>query len=289
MRTRLSTLILLVLFGCAPAMAQPHPDRRPEREPASPRPLKPCEAQGPVLFRIDQLEQGKIVSSDKLFATGGWTTTGVDAATGCAEQSTIDKVRHLVGSVSWTIEHPIHCEAMSTKSTAYSSNGKPLFTERMCNPDQLDDKSAKALDELKSMLAQITASKSVGGCRPGGDVVVEIEHGAAPQAKAATSTLMVYAGGYWAFEAKNPDGSSAASKHGCLGSGDKARIQRDLEAPFTVTTPRVRCMAKSMSFVKYRVRGKDVFTKQICGAVLDEKSQANLDDIESMFEHAAQP
>lgn len=295
MRTRLSMLIPLVLLGCAPAIAQPrsdHPpdrpadrpsDRPPERERPSPRPLKPCEQLGAIVFQIDQLDQGKVVASDKLFATGAWSTTGADASTGCAEQTTVDKLRHLIGSVPWTIEHPIHCEAMSTKSTAYSSGGKPLFTERMCNPDKLDDRSEKVLADLKTMFAQITAPKTATGCRPGGDVLVEIEHGANMRARLSTSILMVYAGGFWGFEAKNPDGSSASSHHGCLNPADKERIERDLQAPFTVTTTRVRCMAKSMSFVKYRVRGNDVFTKQVCGAILDEKSQANLDDIESLF------
>jgi hypothetical protein len=239
-----------------------------------------CKPTGAPVFTIDAVDRGKVTSSTKLFGNGAWT---VDANGGCADKAIATKVQALLAGAPWKISHPIHCEMMTTTWTNYYASGKLLFSERACNPDQLDDASAKSLAEIVKVVGAATQPVATT-CKPTGDVVFEIAKKPNGAAKVGTSTTRVYASGAVTYAEKAADGANGPAKSSCLDKDALARIVDDVKAaPWTVTTPRVRCMARSQTVLEYSVQGKVVFAKQVCGTILDEASAKKLEDIESLL------
>ena len=236
-----------------------------------------CKTTGEPLLAIDQLDAGKTTSFMTLYRSGAWN---VGATKGCAPKLAA-AVQALVARSTWKISHPIHCEMMTTKSTTYTVEGKLVFTERACNPDQLDDASAKNLAEIVKLVAEATTPPS---CKPEGDVVFERAKKANAGAKVQTSTTRVYATGAWTFAEREADGSAGTTKSGCVDKDTLARLADDVKtAPWTVTIPRVRCMARSQTFVEYSAHGKTLFEQQVCGKTLDQDSANKLADIEAVL------
>jgi len=247
-----------------------------------------CKPTGTPTFVIENVSIGKITSTTKLYATGAWTVDSTDdkgvaapTATGCADRVVVNKVRNRLFGAPWTISHPVHCMMATSKWTNYYADGKMLFSERACNPDKLDDVSEKNLAEIVQIVG--TATQPVAtSCKPEGDVVFEMAKKANVSAKVQTSTTRVYANGAWTYAEKTADGANGPAKAGCLDKAVLTRIIDDVKAaPWTVTTPRVRCMARSQTFIEYSVQGKVVFNKQVCGSILDEVSAKKVEDIES--------
>ena len=128
-------------------------------------------------------------------------------------------------------------------------------------------------------------------CKPGGNVVFEIDHRVMPGAKLATSTVKLFGNGAWTRAETSAEGQALAPTSGCLGKLEARHIASELRsAPWKVTTARVHCMAMSATFTEYQVDGKLVFTQKLCsGQSLDDKSRAALEAAIAKVEPTAAP
>lgn len=116
-----------------------------------------CTASGTPLVELDELDRTTAVYRD-----GSWTrelhpngklATSPDAhQSRCLGNDVIAKIEAKLKAARWTISHPIHCMAISAARTIVKINGKVVFTERMCNPDALDDASARALLDIERLM-----------------------------------------------------------------------------------------------------------------------------------------
>ena len=145
-------LLAILLFACA-ASATAAPDT-----PAKPAPrADACRPTGAVLFEIDhRVDPGAKLgtSTTKVFANGAWThdatnDDGKAAAqrTGCVAQPTVKQLETTLHGAPWKVTtNRIHCMAVTAQFTVYQVDGKPVFTQRLCSGQTLDDKSRAALD-----------------------------------------------------------------------------------------------------------------------------------------------
>ena len=117
-----------------------------------------CKAGGAIMVEVDKRHDEKSVVDTKVFGAGGWIQHVVrgDLAEehhGCLTADQRAKLDRLVKSVPWKIETArITCKAMSLDSTVYTVAGKS-WTQRLCGAEHLDDKSAKALAEIESIVS----------------------------------------------------------------------------------------------------------------------------------------
>jgi hypothetical protein len=128
------------------------------------QPAAKCsEAKGTPLVQIDhEVRPGSKGSTSqiKVFDGGAWTMTGADEAgkptteqNGCLDKTVLAKLRADIKGAPWTVKHNrVHCMMVSSTFTVFSLNGKEVFKELACNPDALDDASAKNLTDLQAVL-----------------------------------------------------------------------------------------------------------------------------------------
>ena len=150
-----SLLVLVLLTSSAIA------DEQREELVAPERPT--CKPNGAVWFELDRIadESKALLSSVKLYANG---TTTLMRRQGEAEQVTISRcippkemqaIEKLLKGArwkSWRQKGVATCRAYSPESTVVKVFGKKVFTEHVCSAQTLDEKSAKALEELKAKL-----------------------------------------------------------------------------------------------------------------------------------------
>jgi hypothetical protein len=146
----MKTQLLLITALAGTAFATPDPAK-----------AKTCVAKGTPIFEIDRLVDGSKESTTvKLYASGALSMEATTAdgkpgagSSNCLDKETLDKVTTDIKASPWQVMHNrIHCMAVSANSTVYSVNGKKVFTARLCNADMLDEKSAKNLQEIESLL-----------------------------------------------------------------------------------------------------------------------------------------
>ncbi len=157
------SLFALIAAADAPARKPPVPPPAPTNAPAT------CKPAGDISFEIDHTIAKPQTSTLKIYVNGAWTLTSTDknGAAGpsggaCLDSKTSAQVNDLVKSAPWTTTSVIHCMARTAESTVYLSNGKALFTEMTCNGQKLDDKSAKALEDLKAIAAKLQPAPQPG-------------------------------------------------------------------------------------------------------------------------------
>ena len=151
-RLTFASLLLLPLL----ATAAPAPDREPAR-PRQPTPTPTCSATGTALVVLDELDR-----TTSIYRDGSWTrdlhpngklaTSPSAHEQRCLGKDVAAKVQADIKAAPWTISHPIHCMAMTSARTIVKINGKVVFTERMCNSEALDDKSARLLLEIERLM-----------------------------------------------------------------------------------------------------------------------------------------
>jgi hypothetical protein len=146
------TLASLLLLPLASAIAAPAATER-----RVPPPQPTCSPSGVAVVELDELDR-----TTSIYRDGSWTrdlhpngklaTSPGAHEQRCLGKDVITKVLADIKAAPWTISHPIHCMAMSTARTIVKINGKIVFTERMCNPEALDDKSARLLLEIERLM-----------------------------------------------------------------------------------------------------------------------------------------
>jgi len=150
----------VLLLACAPS-AVAAPDK-----PAPPaRPAEACRPSGKVVFEIDhRVDPGAKLptSAVQVFATGGWLREETDADgkpipphTGCLAKADAKQLETTLAGAPWKVSKAqIHCMAMSAQFTVYQVDGKPVFTDRLCSGESLDEKSRAKLDAAIKLVEQ---------------------------------------------------------------------------------------------------------------------------------------
>jgi hypothetical protein len=151
-------LVAAASLACAStATAAPDTAARPAAAPDD------CRPAGPVLFEIDhRVDPGaKLASSSlRVFTNGAWQVDQTDAdgkpaapVTGCLSRSDRKQLEAVLQGASWKVTTAkFHCMAMSSAFTVYQVNGKPVFTQRLCSGQSLDDKSKAKLDAATAQM-----------------------------------------------------------------------------------------------------------------------------------------
>lgn len=153
-------LLAVVSFACT-SSAVASPDTATKAAP----PAGACRPAGAVLFEIDhRVDPGAKLgtSAIKVFANGAWTRDETDAdgkaaaqRTGCIAKPDLKQLETSLHGVPWKVNvSRIHCMAVTAQFTVYQVDGKPVFTQRLCSGEALDDKSRAKLD---AAIAQVEA------------------------------------------------------------------------------------------------------------------------------------
>jgi hypothetical protein len=151
MQHALKLLAILPLACASSATAAPDTPTKPAP------PADACRPTGAVLFQIDhRVDPGAklATSTTKLFANGAWahdetSDEGKAAAqrTGCIAKPDIKQLDTALHGVPWKVTTArVHCMAMTPQFTVFQVDGKPVFTQRLCSGQSLDDKSRAVLD-----------------------------------------------------------------------------------------------------------------------------------------------
>jgi hypothetical protein len=138
-------LLLAILTWSAVAAAQPAGRRPP---PAAP------------MFEI-VVHDGKAAldRTIELSRTGEWTmreTIGKTArsSSGKLSASDVAAARADLAAATWSLRDAANgCKAMSVVHTYYRVDGKEMFHDFTCNPKVLDEASAKAIADVRRLLA----------------------------------------------------------------------------------------------------------------------------------------
>jgi hypothetical protein len=239
-----------------------------------------CTPTGTPLVELAERERTWTVYRD-----GAWTldlhTPGQTPSrqSKCLDKVVIAKIEADVAQATWTISHPVHCMARSVDRTVVKVNGQVVFTERMCNPDALDDASAQRLADIE----QLMGFAQPPGCLPTPDApLVELDYKDS-RAHAPQRTVTVWESGAWLVE-ETVDGSSTKHATGCLAAAERKAIVDDVAAaPWQVTLHDITCHALSSSSTIVKIRGKLVVERRLCGAdALDNESAKRLAAIEKL-------
>jgi hypothetical protein len=163
-------LILAIMpLACASnaiAAPPPAPATKPDAPSPSPTPAKrasPCAPSGTALFEIDhRADPGAklATSATKVFGNGAWTHDETDGdgkalapTAGCLPKNDVASLETTLKGATWKVTTSrIHCMAMSATFTVYQVNGKPVFTQRLCSGDALDEKSRTKLDAAVALV-----------------------------------------------------------------------------------------------------------------------------------------
>lgn len=99
----------------------------------------------------------------------------------------------------------------------------------------------------------------------------------------AFRTIAIQDNGAWSY-VETTDGKSHRSGSGCLDAATIGALRRALApAPWKIARAQVVCEAYSDEFVEYRVAGKLVFTRRVCGIdVLDAASARATQDADAI-------
>ena len=157
-------LVLAILpLACSNAAAAPAPTPVPPRSP----PPAACRPTGAVVFAIDhRVDRGvepaaKLpTSTAKVFANGAWTRDEADPegkplapAAGCLAKPDLKQLEATLAGATWKVtKAQVHCMAVSATFTVYEVRGRPVFTQRLCSGEVLDDKSRGKLDAAVALV-----------------------------------------------------------------------------------------------------------------------------------------
>lgn len=153
-------LLAVLTFACASsATAAPGTAGRPALRGDS------CRPTGKVVFEIDhRVDPGAKLptSTIKVFANGAWTHDETDAdgkaaaqRTGCVARPDLKQLDATLHGAPWRVTVArMHCMAVTAAFTVFLVDGKPVFTQRLCSGESLDDKSRAKLD---AAIAQVEA------------------------------------------------------------------------------------------------------------------------------------
>ena len=160
-----ASLVSFSFTACATSSTASSPRQPP------PPPQAVCAATGAILFGSDVQPNSSGMTDPvpfatfKLYDTGAWTYVEtrdhkkVDRELGgCLAPTDVAKLREALASVPWTVTNAdMTCMEIPTTFTHYTVNGKAGYTDAMCSPAMLDERSEKILRQTTTMIGQLTA------------------------------------------------------------------------------------------------------------------------------------
>lgn len=146
----------LLFFATAFAPTPPGP-------PTGPPPS--CSDRGGVLFEIDHLQYQQ--SELELFEGGKWTFhSKTREAQGCLSRDQMKTIRDDLARATWTGNvADAMCAAVSLGYTQYSTHGKTVWTQRMCQLEYLDATSRRSLDDIENILLTVSTEHKPPCCK----------------------------------------------------------------------------------------------------------------------------
>jgi hypothetical protein len=171
MKTLLVASLLSVSFT---AGAVPTPPDLPHPPPMDRAPAAACSDSGGVLFEIDQkiemnspLEDMPQTSELELYEGGKWTLTkGKQTSSGCLSKQQMKTISDDLARADWKFAiAEAACAAISSSYTQYSSHGKVVWSQHMCQLEYLNDKSRRSLDEIEKILVTASTPKLPPCCK----------------------------------------------------------------------------------------------------------------------------
>ena len=181
MNKLLVTSVLLALSTLA--VADPPTPPTPPTPPHPPSSLQqpPCARTGGVLFEqkieLEPRPEMNVVNEPTWAITvydgGVWTRHDVDGngrnprdSAGCMPPDQLATIRTALAKAPWTVKHTdFACAAISNTFTSYTSQGKALWADHMCQTTFLDETSAKAIQTISTLLAKLTAPHTPPCCK----------------------------------------------------------------------------------------------------------------------------
>jgi hypothetical protein len=123
-----------------------------------------------------------------------------------------------------------------------------------------------------------------GRCTTTGTPAFEVDHDAVAGAKLTTSKTKMWDDGGWTFVETLGDGKQGRSLSGCILKSELDKLKAVLDAPWTISHPRIHCMAMRQTYTTYHARGKSDFVARTCGNdIVDDKTSAALADLEKQL------
>lgn len=176
-----TTIILasLVLGTAGAAPTPPTPPGPPSAPPQPTRLRQSCEMTGVPLFEIDhrvepRLEEVALDTSQLvLYPSGAWEFTSRDGngkalrhASGCLRYQVVQTIERDLNQATWTVKTAdAKCMAVSFGYEEYSSRGKVVWTQHMCQLEYLDEASRRSLDEIEKILVDASAVHNPPCCK----------------------------------------------------------------------------------------------------------------------------
>jgi hypothetical protein len=245
-----------------------------------------CERVGTPLVELDERERTYVV-----YRNGAWaldTRVAGQAETHqehCLGRDVMAKIEADVAAASWTISHPIHCMAISLDYMIVKIDGRKVFTERMCNPDQLDDKSARMLAEIEQLMGA-GASPVQPACAPQGTPVIELDFDDV-RTHSPQRVVTLWSTSAWTVD-ETVDGKQTSHRTGCLAGDALSKIETEVKtAPWQVQQLQITCRAFSSRSTVVKINGKQVIVERLCGnEKLDDASAKHLAEIEKLLDAA---
>jgi hypothetical protein len=151
-------LLAILTFACASGVAAA-PETASKPAPRGDR----CRPTGAVLFEIDhRVDPGArlATSTIKVYANGAWTRDETDGdgkaaaqRTGCVAKPDLQQLEATLHGAPWKVTVArMHCMAVTAAFTVFQVDGKPVFTQRLCSGQSLDDKSRERLDAAVALV-----------------------------------------------------------------------------------------------------------------------------------------
>ena len=146
----------------------------PTPPPAPSGPPPTCSDAGGVLFEIDHkvepsVEEVAIETSElKLYEGGKWTfhSSSKRTASGCLSRDQMKTISDDLARATWTGKTAqAMCAAVYLGYTQYSSHGKAVWTQHMCQIEYLDEASRRSLDEIEKIILTVSAEHKPPCCK----------------------------------------------------------------------------------------------------------------------------
>jgi hypothetical protein len=169
----------LLALSCSLAAAAPSAPTPPSPPTEMPAPI--CQQGADILFQIEsKLESPTFevpTSRTTLYATGAWTRVDRDGkgkltrtASGCVTKDDLAQVEALLAHAPWKIKQAqAACAAVFSTYTEFSSHGKVLWDQHVCQLSYLDQDSDRALRTIDRLLEDVSKPGPIGGTGPTGE------------------------------------------------------------------------------------------------------------------------
>ena len=141
----------------------------------------------------------------------------------------------------------------------------------------------KHLVILASRVCALSSQTAVAGRAPTAQTLLSIE--LKSETAAPTKTVQLWSTGAYTVTSRDESGAVTSIVRAGVTNKQMAQIKSALQdASWTVTTSDIRCFAYSPNYTQYLVKGKLMYTAQLCGgSTVDAVTAQSIATIESLL------